>query len=414
MHGYETTARFHKGADRFVRFCAQARGVRQDEHFVLAQRVGVFHVGLDDDVERQMIFHHRAENADGGFHVRGHPVFVGRERADVRRIDAAADPRTKRHLGARAGQAVKQAAAFADEHRGPLERFGVAREGLALFRGLIEMRERGLGVLLPMTLRGDAAIRQHGHLPQITLGARRLHVELTLLAEIRENPRGFVAVQPAMIAAGESGQQVASLIGGEIPKQFEKRRVEHAVHRVRDLRRGRTHPMPPASRPGRPRRGHEVGFYRFQRRCPFLHEVRVAIEPPLEVVAKLGGVHVSRRGNFARRVRAISRRARRAEALRPAAEAIHVVSIPVEALHEIDLQLDEPVAVRRIPAPEHVARFQLLDRDRFTTRRVDVLPIGMLRLQPRGHVEANHFTHHFRAFRVRRIDPHAQFRERLF
>ena len=72
-----------------------------------------------------MVFHQGAENADGRFHVRGHPPLAGDELAPVGRIDAAADPRAQRHLGACAGESVEQPAALADQHRRPLERLAI-------------------------------------------------------------------------------------------------------------------------------------------------------------------------------------------------------------------------------------------------------------------------------------------------
>ena len=57
--------------------------------------------------------------------------------------------------------------------------------------------------------------------------------------------------------------------------------------------------------------------------------------------------------------------------------------------------------------------FEFRDGDRLAAGRVDLLPLGMIRLDPGGHVEADHLPQHLGASRVRRIDPRPQFGEGL-
>ena len=226
------------------------------------------------------------------------------------------------------------------------------------------MGKRGVGVLLPASLGRDAAVGENGHLAEIALGAGGLHVELPLFAEVGEDPGRAVAAEAAVVAAREGGEEIASLISRKVPEQLEERRVEDAVHRVGSFGGRRPHPVPPPPRPGCPRGRHEVGLHGLEGRSPPRHEAGVASEPPLEIVAVLRRVDIPHGGDRMATVRGIGGGARRAETLRPAAEAIHVVAIPVELFDELDLRLDEPFAVRRVPAPKHMEVFEFLDGDR--------------------------------------------------
>ena len=143
----------------------------------------------------------------------------------------------KRHLVSDPAKAIEQPTALADEHCRPLERLRARRVGLAFRDLLIDALEGRLVALLPHSLRGKATIGDDRHVAEIAFSRRGLHPELTLLAQIRQDPRRTVARQASIIADREGGEQIAPLIGRKVPEQFEKRCIQHAVHRVAALDR---------------------------------------------------------------------------------------------------------------------------------------------------------------------------------
>ena len=159
------------------------------------------------------------------------------------------------------------------------------------------MGERGVGILLPAPLRGDAAVGENGQLAEIAFGAGGLHVELPLFAEVGEDPGRAVTAQPAVVAAGEGGEEIASLVSGEVPEQFEERRVENAVHRVGAFGGRRPHPVPPPPRPGCPGGRYEVGLHGLEGRSPPRHEAGVASESPFEIVPVFRRVNIPHGGD---------------------------------------------------------------------------------------------------------------------
>ena len=121
VHRYQSPACLDERADGGRRLVAQAGGIGKNEDAILLQRLGILEVGLDDDVEGEVILHHRPEDTDRRFHVGRHPPLTGLELSDVGSVDTAADPGAERHLGAGSGEAVEESAALADEHRRPLQ-----------------------------------------------------------------------------------------------------------------------------------------------------------------------------------------------------------------------------------------------------------------------------------------------------
>src|SRR5258706_5367209 len=114
----------------------------------------------------------------------------------------------------------------------------------------------------------------------------------------------------------------------------------------------------------------------------------VAIQTPFKVMAKGGVVHVGGGGDFLPGVGLIACAAIRTKTVRPAPESVHVVTIPVEALDQFHLGLDEKVTVWRVPTPQHMLPGHILRSDRFFAGRTEHLPIPVLLLQPRRRVHA--------------------------
>src|SRR5438445_3402337 len=112
----------------------------------------------------------------------------------------------------------------------------------------------------------------------------------------------------------------------------------------------------------------------------------VAVEAPFEVVAEGGVVHVGGGGDFLAGVCLVTLTAVSAEAVGPAAEAVHVVAIPVETFDQLHLSFDEEVAVRRVPAAQDVFFGDIFGGDWLFPGGVEDLPIGMLLLEPGSHV----------------------------
>ncbi len=265
------------------------------------------------------------------------------------------------------------------------------------------MRERGFFALLPVAGGDEAAVGEDGHIANVALGGRRLHSELALLAQIRQDQGGAVAGEAAVVAAGERRKKVAPLVRWEVPQQFEGGCVKHAVHIVRALDGRRAHPMPPSARAGGPRRADEVRLESLERQCPLLDELGVTVELPLEIVAPLGIVGVDPAGHVAAGFLLVVGDTVGAVALHPAAEAVEVIAVQVKPLGYLDLRSDEEVAVGRVPAAEDHAVRYLVGGKRLLTRRIENLPVGMLRLDPRRHVHPNDLSENLDAFGVRGV-----------